>query len=419
MAVSTTTIAYLLKKVYSQREVENAVYKDNPLLALMPKEGGFTGESHIHAVRYRDQLGRAANFAAAQAGTGIVGGGAQGAAGVSKGVQFIVTRTKNYQVYTLETEAILAGRDDKGSLMRTLTTEVDSALNNIGRDTAKALFGDGYGSIGVVSAISGAGPYTVTVGESITNFEPGMPIVCAPTSTSTALNGGAGIVVTSVDRAAGTFNIATNPDSIGTTNKFLFVMGDRGSAAGVTAVQDKLVGLEGWNPAAAPTAGDSFFNIDRSPDPTRLGGLRIDVSALNPEEGLVTQLALAAREGASPGYFVSSFTDIKNIHLTLGSKVQTEYMQVGDIGFSTIRITGPKGDVRCIADQNAPVSVGRLLSMDTWAIKHLGDLFNMLDLDGATLAREPSNDRFEGRVAFYGNMVCYAPGRNLRSVLPS
>jgi hypothetical protein len=240
--------------------------------------------------------------------------------------------------------------------------------------------------------------------------------VCAPTSVSTDLNGGTGVVITSVDRAAGTFTTATNPDTISTTNKFLFIKGDR-AATGATAI--KLAGLEAWNPVSAPAASESFFGIDRSIEATRLGGLRLDISALNPEEGLITALTLCAREGANPGHFISSFTDVKNIHLALGSKVETEYMTVGDIGFSSIRINGPKGDVRVIADQNCPAGVGRLLSMDTWELKHLGDLFNMLDLDGATLSREYNADRFEGRVAMYGNLVCYAPGRNLRAVMPT
>jgi len=410
---SPGTIAYLLKRVYSPREVENAVYKDNPLLALIPKATGFTGESHIHAVRYRDQLARNSDFASAQ---GTTTDGSRGVLGASKGVQFIVGRVKNYQIYTLETEAILAGRDDKGSLMRVLTTEVDSALNNIGRDTAKMLYGDGYGSLGqVVSTTS----VTVVVGEAITNFENGMILQAAPTSSSTDLRDSTvkTMTIDSIDRAAGSFTVATAVITGLAAGDFLFISKDRGITA--TAEKNKIVGLEGWNPVTAPAALESFFGVDRSVDKTRLGGLRLDISSLNPEEGLITALALAAREGAAPGHFFSSFTDVKNIHLALGSKVETEFTQVGDIGFTSIRINGPKGDVRVMADQNAPAAVGRLLTLNTWEIKHLGELFNMLDMDGATLSRESSADRFEGRIAFYGNMVCYAPGKNMRLVLPS
>jgi hypothetical protein len=413
MPVSTSSIAYALKRVYTNRAVENAIYKDNPLLAMMRKEGGFTGSVHVHAIRYRDTLGRSPAFGTAQTI-------AQGSNGTTAGLQFLLTRVRNYQVYTLETEAILAGRDDKGSLIRTLTTEVDSALNNIGRDLAKDLYRQGNGAQAQLASISGAGPFTWTVGEAITNFEQGMTIVVSNGSTVTAAlrNSGGGVDITSVNRDAGTFTTATNPDSAAGSD-WIFIKGDRAAGAITSADFLKLSGLDAWVPSAAPSSGESFFGVDRSPDATRNAGLRIDISSFNPEEGLVVAMHRLAREGGSPSHLFMSFTDSRNIHLALGAKAETEYMQVGDIGYSSIRVTGPKGDVRIIPDQNAQAAVGNLLTMDTWALKHLGDFINVLDLDGARLSRESGADRFEGRMAFYGNAVCYAPGQNARLVLPS
>ena len=406
---SPGSIAYLLKRVYSPRDVENAVYKDNPALALLPKAGGFTGESHVHAIRYRDQLGRSPDFATA------LSRGQDSTAGVTKGVQFLVDRVKNYQLYTLETEAILAGRDDKGSLLRTLTTEVDSALNNLGRDMGIAIYGAGYGELGQVTNVAST---VFTVGEAVTNFEVGMVVVPSNGSTvSAALRSNNGSTITVVDRDAGTITVSSNADTV-TTGDWLFIKGDRGTGASPTKL--KIAGFEAWNPQTAPVlSSDSFFNVDRGVDPTRLAGLRLDISALTPEEGLVTALHRLAREGGRPSHVFMNFQDSKNIHLALGSKAVTEYMSVGDIGFSTIRITGPKGDVRIVPDQNAPVAIGRIVTMDTWQLKHLGDLFNTLDMDGSSLSREYNADRFEGRVAFYGNMVCYAPHANMRVILPS
>lgn len=413
MAVTTTTIAYALKRVYTNREVENAVYKDNPLLGMMRKEPGFTGSHHIHAVRYRDTLARSPDFSTAQTLAG-------GAAGASAGLQFLVTRVKNYQVYTLETEAILAGRDDKGSLIRTLSTEVDSALNNMGRDMAQAIYRAGHGAKGQLTAVTGAGPYTFTIGEGITNLEVGQTVVVSTGSTVTAAlrNSGGGVVITAIDRDAGTFTAATNPDSAA-ANDWVFIKGDRATGSITSADYLKVAGLDGWVPSSAPTSGDSFFGVDRSPDATRNAGLRIDIASYNPEEGLVTAMNRLAREGGRPSHLFMSFLDSKNVQLALGAKAETEYMSVGDIGFSSIRVRGPKGDVRIIPDQNAQAAVGNLLTLDTWAIKHLGDFINVLDLDGARLSREASADRFEGRMAFYGNVVCYAPGQNARLVLPS
>lgn len=408
MAVSATTIAYALKRVYTQRDVENAVYKDNPLFALMPKQGGFTGSHAVHAIRYRDSLGRSAAFTTAQTA-------AQGAEGATAGLQFLVTRQKNYQVYTLETEAILAGRDDKGSLIRTLSTEVDSALNNIGRDIAIDMYRAGSGVRARNTLVSST---TVTVGEAITNFEVGMTVVCQADLTSAARNSGTGATILSVDRDAGTFVLTANTDSM-VTNDYIWAKGDRPAGAMTPATYVKLHGLDAWVPPTAPSASESFFGVDRSVDATRNAGLRIDVSTYNPEEGLVVAMHKLAREGGSPDHLFTTFTDSRNIQIALGAKAETEYTSVGDIGFSTIRVRGPKGDVKIVPDQNAQAAVGNLLQINTWQLHHLGDMINMLDLDGAKLSREHNADRFEGRMAMYGNVRCFAPGSNARLVLPS
>lgn len=421
MAVTTTTIDYALKQVYTSRDLENAVYKKNPLLALMRKEGGFTGRAHIHGVRYRDSLARSVTFAGAQAraaANGVAPSAPGGDQGFSSGVQFVVTRRKEYQIYTLEQEAILAGRDDKGSLIRTLSTEVDSALNNLGRTMAIALYGDGSGSLGQVLSVAGT---TIGVGEAVTHIENGLELVTSTGSTKTAIlrNSGTGCYVTSVNRSAGTFVINANTDTI-TVGDWLFVKGDRQVAAITTNSQYlKVSGLDAWNPVTTPSGGESFYGIDRSVDATRLAGQRIDISALGPEEGYVTALAAAAREGADPSHIFTSYTDEKNLKLALGSRVETEYMTVGDVGFESTKMRGPNGPVSITPDMNAPVGYARILQLDTWALKYLGDFINTADLDGAKLAREYQADRFEGRLSFYGNVVCYNPDKNMVATLPT
>lgn len=420
MAVTTSAIAYALKTVYSPKAVANAVYKDNPLFALMRKEGGFSGASHIHAVRYRDSLARSPTFATAQGRAAANGASASpgGDQGFTKGVQFIVTRRKEYQIYTLEQEAILAGRDDRGSLIRTLSTEVDSALNNMNRTMGVALYGDGSGSLGQLTNVSGT---TFTVGDSIVNFEVGMEIVASTGSTKTAIlrNSATGQYITSINRAAGTFVVNANTDTCA-TGDWLFVKGDRQTAA-ITANTDylKVSGLDAWNPVTSPSASESFYGVDRSIDATRLAGHRKDISTLQPEEGYIVALADLAREGANPSHIFTSFADEKNLKLALGSKVDTEYSTVGDVGFESIRVRGPKGSVKLYADVNAPVGYARILQLDTWALKHLGDLINVADMDGSTLHREYQADRFEGRMSFYGNVVCYNPSANMVATLPT
>src|SRR5574343_2023552 len=102
MAATTTTIDKILTLIYTSRALENAVYTKNPLLALIPKSGGFSGRSLVHAITYQNSNARNALFATAQALAGINGatndgyGGTAVDSGFNVDVNFTVNRVKNY-----------------------------------------------------------------------------------------------------------------------------------------------------------------------------------------------------------------------------------------------------------------------------------------------------------------------------------
>ena len=421
MAATITTADKILKYIYSSRALQNAVYDKNPLFALLPKSSGFNGRSQIHAITYGNSLARSAGFATAQGRAGI--NGASGTdSGFNRDVNLTVTRVKNYAMYTIEQELLLAASGDRASFVKGLTQLVDGTMQTLRNDFGRDVYGSGLGELGQMTAISGAGPYTWTVGEAITQIEVGMEIVVSNGSTKTAAlrNSGGGVAVVSVDRAAGTFTTTTNPDSAA-ANDWLFIKGDRptGSTTAIGSML-KIAGMDAWNPYVAPSASENFFGTDRSVDATRLAGQRLDISSLQPEEGYITALAALAREDGDPSHIFTSFTDEKNLKLALGSRVDAEYTQVGDVGFESIRLRGPNGTVKVYADRNAPVGKARILTLNTWELKHLGDLVNngSAGNDGG-LAREYQADRFEGRMSFYGNLLCYKPAANMVANLPT
>ena len=100
--------------------------------------------------------------------------------------------------------------------------------------------------------------------------------------------------------------------------------------------------------------------------------------------------------------------------------MDAEYTQVGDVGFESIRLRGPNGTVKVYADRNAPVGYARILTLNTWELKYLGDMINKGDAgqDGG-MAREYQADRFEARFSFYGNLLCYKPAANMVATLPT
>lgn len=402
MAVTVTNSAYILKTLWPQSRVENLVYKDHPFLALVPKMTKFVGENLVLAVRHSDTQGRSAVFATAQTNRGN-----------HQGKKFTLTRVKDYQVVSLETEAIQAAGSDTGALIRNLDTEMDSGMNNISKSLAIAAYRNGSGKIGARSGALVGDVLTLTNINDVTNFEVGMHVVAAATETG-AIRAGTAAVIDAVDRDTGKLTSTTWGNiTLFTASDSLFAEGD--AQNGGSAV--KLSGLDAWFPGTLTAT--SFFGVDRTVDAVRLGGHRIDVSALNPEEGLVTLLSKQARDGGRPDHFFCNHLDYRNIEISLGSKVQYESVSVGEVGFTALRVIGPKGNVRVIADQDCPSAVGYSLQLDSLKLYSLNECPQILDADGSKLSREASADAWEARIAYYAQLGCDAPGFNARAALPS
>lgn len=427
MAASTTTIDKILKLVYTKQALQNAVYNKNPLMAMIPKSGGFNGRSIVHAITYQNSNARNATFATAQSLAGINGAANNGVSsstaatdsGFNVDINFTINRVKNYAMYSIEQEAALASKGDNGAFVAATTQLIDGTLQTLRNDFGRDIYGNGGGSLGQVTLVASL---VFTVGEAITQIERGMALVCASSATA-AIRGTTSavpMIVTSVNRSAGTFTVDANTDSCA-TGDFIWIAGDRPTSAITTyASRRKILGLEAWNPITAPTSGDSFNGVDRSVDVTRLSGHRLDISALQPEEGYITALAAMAREDADPSHIFTSFTDEKNLKLALGSRVESVYASVGEVGFESMKLRGPQGMVSVFADRNAPVGYARLLQMDTWQLKHLGDLVNKGDaMNDGGMAREILADRYEGRFSFYGNLLCLKPSANMVCTLPT
>jgi hypothetical protein len=405
-ATSVGNTPYILKTLWPQERVENLVYEDNPFLAMVPKSEEFYGQNMYLAVKFTDTQGRAATFATAQA-----------AKNPHKGVRFLLTRGKDYSLFGIEHEMILASKKDKGALLRALDTEVESAMHALTRSLAIALYKDASGWRGQCASDPGTGQsITLKNINDITNFEVGMNIVFSATTTG-ALRAGGNRTIDGLDRDAGTIHVSAAIDAAVGSTDYIFVDGDAANA-GSTILP---TGLNGWLPDSAPTVGggDSFFGVDRSPDPVRLAGLRVDVSAFNPEEGLALMLARLCREGGKPSHAFRNPIDYKNIAVALGSKVKTEYMSVGQIGFTALKVDGPKGQVAVISDQNCPAQKGYTVTMKSLKFYSLGKAPMVIEADDLQLLRDSTADSFEGRMAYYANLGCTAPGWNANEVLPA
>lgn len=411
--MATTTISNIqtvLKNLWPQNRVENEVYPDHPFLSRITKDENFVGTDIKLVVRIGDGQGRAVTLASAQS-----------RASAPQYRRFSLTRSKNYQVFRIEGEAIEAAKNDVGSLVRTLDDEIKGSINNITKDLAVNMFRGRNGDIAQIGSVAAGPPATITLTNvaDVTSFEVGMVLVASAARGSGAdRSTPATATITKVNRSTGvlTFADGTFAGTNWAANDFLFTAGDRNSVSGVG---NKALGLADWLPVTDPSGGENFLDVDRSIDRTRLAGIPLDISSYLPEEGALYAVMECDRNGARPRDFVVNHTDYQSVLNSLGTKAVTKYEGTGQVGFQTIQINGPKGPVSMYLDQDCPAGVGYCLDMRTWKLYSLGAAPKMLELDGLPMLRLTDDDAYEGRMGYYANLGCTAPGFNAVVTMPS
>lgn len=372
-------------------------YKDNPLMAMLPKMEDFGGKNLPIPIIYGNPQRRSATFTVAQSN--------QSSSRIS---DFTLTRASDYSFAAISNEVLEASKGNANAFMEAATTEIDGAINSATRSLAVALYGNGSGSIGQAVASTTGTALQLKNAEDVTNFEVGMKLVFSTADGGGVVKAGS-VAVNGIDRDTGLLTVdALSAIASGAgvvANDYVFQEGD---------YDLKLKGLSAWLPATAPTA-TPFFGVDRSVDVTRLGGIRFDGSALPIEEALISAAARAAREGAKPDTTFMNYSKYADLEKALGSKVQYIDVKVNpEIGFRGMSINGPRGPIKIVPDQNCPSDSAFMLQMDVWKLYSLGKAPKILDADGLKMLRQSAADGVEVRIGYYAQLGCRGPGFNVR-----
>jgi hypothetical protein len=395
----------MLKEYYTSDRVENMVYTDNPLFALMPKMESFEGRGLPIPILYANPQGRSVSFAQAQA---------KSTNSSTQSKYFELKRVKDYAIATIDNETLEATKSDSGAWMEAATMEIDGAINNLTRSLSIAMYRSGLGDVGVVGSISTT---TITLADanSVTNFEVGQELDLSATPTGAVRAYGTsatGLVITGIDRSAGTLTFAANVTDAAagiptaTAGDTIFVRGDHTGAA-----LTKIAGLEAWIPATAPVGGDSFFGVDRSADSARLAGQRLNGVGAPIEEVLIDGAAQVAREKGKLTHYFMNYAKYSQLEKALGSKVQFVDLQMNaELSFRGIQVNGPRGPIKVMPDQNCQNNRIWGLNLDYWKLYSLGKAVRVIDTDGLQMLRQASSDGVEVRYGMYGNMATRGPG---------
>lgn len=394
-----TSFAAGLKTLYTDKKIQNMVYLDNPLLALMPKDEAFYGDSKKCPIIYGNPQARSAQIAKAISKVPTAN---------SKLKAFVITRVSDYSLAQIQNEVIKASQNDAGAFLRAAKVEIDGAMNSIVRSLAIALYRNGSGSIGRIANSDLDLPVlTLRQADDITNFEVGANYVVSSTDGTGSVRVGVGTSI-AVDRIAGTVTFSDDLDAIFTSpaqDDYIFMEGDYGL---------KLSGLAAWLPYGGASA-TSFFGVDRTADVTRLGGVWMDGTTKPIEEAFNAIMSLIAREGGKPDYCFLNYSNYANLENALGTRVV--YCDVSpddmpEIGFRGIKINGPRGPVQVIPDQNCPVNYAYFLDLSTWELSSLGKAPQLFNTDGLDWLRNSMTDTLDIRIYYYAQLGCMAPGFN-------
>lgn len=404
MALDLTSFDAALKQHYTADRVEDMVYKRNPFMAIVPKMEDFGGRNLPIPIIYGNPQGRSKTFSNAKT---------RGAATSSKLTDFVLTRVHDYSIATIDNETLEASKGDQNAFMTAAKTEIDGAINSLTRSLAVNTFRDSSSAIGQVNATpSNATTWTLTLKQSsdVTNFELGQIInIWSAKSGGTQRSSDGSDVsweIVAVDRDAGTITLDGTYSGSGTivANDYIFVEGDRGLG---------ISGLADWVPDSAPTS-TLFFQVDRSVDKTRLGGLRMDGSALPIEEALIEADAKVNREGFYLDHFFMNPKKLGDLKKALGTKVQYVNVQANArVSFTGVQVDGEKGPITVLGDFNCPYDHCYGLAMEYWKLYSLGKAVRVIDTDGLQMLRQADADGVEVRYGFYGNLGCRAPGSNI------
>lgn len=425
-ATSSNQLA-ALKELYTDDKdyMKNIVYAKNPWLALVPKNespDGFAGKYIPVPLEYANPAGRAHVFANAQ--------NQQTASSV---ISYFVYAIQDYQLVTITNLLMEQTKSNAGAFVDEASRTLDNGFRNISNNMAFELFAGGTASRGtfLASTVSYSSPtvtLTLSNSQQVVQFEVGMTLQASLTDGGAALQNTPGTIdaiqLTSVNRNTGVIagtvvqGAPQTSFATGTTN-YLQILGDIGIAGSSTvAGMLGLSGMAAWVPSVDPPTSDNFWGVNRSADPTRLGGLRYNASSQSISEGITNALAFGNREGAAFDLIILDFVSYSTLINELGAKVQ--YVQLEhdevEVAFEAIHFHSAYGKIPVLADRSCQVQTAWAVTTDSFKLRTLGKAPHILTygMEGLEGLRVGTADALEIRIAYYGNLICSAPGYNMQ-----
>lgn len=403
MANFTLTDAQdILEELYvKENQISDMIFRENALLAMLPKKANGGGKYRHIPVIYTRPQGRSANFTKAR--TAKTGSKVEG---------FNITMAKDYGIGGVDGDVVEDMAANTEMITDAIRMEMDGVLANLRDSLGHKIYRNTGGARGRVGSFA-TDTITLLNAEDVIHFEIGQIVVLSTADgTSGSVKSGT-LTVDGVNRNSGiisfTANVATGIPTAA-NNDYIFVDGDFGAS---------IAGLDAWIPSAEPTAGDSFFGVDRSVD-SRLSGIRYDGRGLPIHEALLNGATRARRYKSRISHVFVNPLVWNDLALAQGDrKVIEQVMGKGEeaahLGFDALMIVTPAGRIPVLEDSNCPTDLAWMIDADKFELEHTTDkLVRLIDEDGQMMLRETDNDGFEFRAKARCRLNCYDPSKHVR-----
>jgi hypothetical protein len=401
--VTASEVDAVMKELYEGGVPTDIMQGAHPLLAMMPKDSNAYGEYIVVPVHYDLSPGRSADIAALL--------GSDGPIGANKTIKFNVPLVEDYAATWLDDLTLMKMSNDRGAFVEGRKFEVDSLIKQLGNSAGHALYRSGTGSVAQLlsgSTITGT-TFTLANGKDAKFFGVGDQIQFQNGDGGALRDSGDFLTITKVDPDATTNQITT-----ATAGTNIAALADTDYIVKRGDTNEKVKGLAAWIPLTAPSGGENFFGADRSVRPDRLAGSRLNQPTYAVEDSILELADILAERGAK-GDLKAFISPRQFTRMVKRLNAKVEYNDAGGTvkyGFAHVSIFTAAGVVRVYADPDCPDNRGYLLNLDTWRMKHLGEMPHIVVSDGIRALRRGGSDSIEIRVRQYYVPICRAPGEN-------